>query len=242
MASPYFLLSAQPGWLRLLPKPGPWMVRVKQLMGFLLLATLLFLLAVLGAERGVEAIIWTSCFLLALSLACWMKGAFIVPTASLTSRLVSIVLMLVLVIGGAYYFIGEKFAAAKLVASETQTQGGWQPFTPRLLETEIKQGNPIFIDFTAAWCLTCKFNEARVLEATTVRDAFQRHGITKIKADWTNADPAITKILKQFGRPGVPMYVLYPGNHAEPILFPEVLTQNMILEKLETVSPHVAAE
>src|SRR5205814_6436352 len=126
MASPYFLLAAQPAWLRLLPKPGPWMLRVKQLMGFLLLATLLFLLAVLGAERGVAAIIWSSCFLLALSLACWMKGAFIVPTASLISRLVSMVLALVLVLGSAYYFIGEKFAAAKTVSSETQTQGGWQ--------------------------------------------------------------------------------------------------------------------
>jgi thiol:disulfide interchange protein DsbD len=218
------------------------MVRVKQLMGFLLLATLVFLLAVVGAERGVEAIIWTSCFLLVLSLACWMKGAFLVPTASNTARVVSVVLMLGLVIGSGYYFIGEKFAAAKTVAAETQTVGGWHPFTPQLLETELKQGHAVFVDFTAAWCLTCKFNEANVLEVGAVRDAFQRHGITKIKADWTNADPAITKILKQFGRPGVPMYVLYPGNHAEPILFPEVLTQNMILEKLETVSPHVAAE
>jgi len=242
MASPYFLLSAQPAWLRLLPKPGAWMVHVKQLMGFLLLATLLFLLAVLGAERGVEAIIWTACFLLVLSLVCWMKGAFMVPTASTTARLVSLVLMLLLVLGSAYYFIGEKFAAAKTVSAETQTVGGWQPFTPQLLETELKQGHAVFVDFTAAWCLTCKFNEANVLEAGAVRDAFQRHGITKIKADWTNADPAITKILKQFGRPGVPMYVLYPGNHAEPILFPELLTQNLILEKLETVSPHVAAE
>ena len=242
MSSPYFLLAAQPAWLRLLPKPGPWMVRVKQLMGFLLLATLLFLLAVLGAERGVEAIIWTSSFLLVLSLACWMKGAFIVPTASTPSRLVSLVLVLVLVLGGGYYFIGKKFAAAKTVAAETKTQGGWQPFTPQLLDAEIKQGHAVFVDFTAAWCLTCKFNEANVLEASAVRDAFQRHGITKIKADWTNADPAITKILKQFGRPGVPMYVLYPGNNAEPILFPELLTQNLILEKLETVSPHVAVE
>jgi thiol:disulfide interchange protein len=242
MASPYFLLSAQPAWLRLLPKPGPWMVHVKQLMGFLLLATLLFLLAVLGAERGVEAIIWTSCFLLVLSLACWMKGAFIVPTASFTARLVSGVLMLALVVGGAWYFIGEKFAGAKTVSAETQTVGGWQPFTPQLLESELKQGRAVFVDFTAAWCLTCKFNEANVLESAAVRDAFQRTGITKIKADWTNADPAITKILKQFGRPGVPMYVLYPGNHAEPILFPELLTKNLILEKLETVSPHVAAE
>jgi thiol:disulfide interchange protein DsbD len=242
MSSPYFLLAAQPAWLRLLPRPGPWMLRVKQLMGFLLLATLLFLLAVLGAERGVEAIIWTSCFLLVLSLACWMKGAFIVPTASLRSRLISLVLVLVLVLGGAYYFIGEKFAAAKTVSAETQTQGGWQPFTPQLLDVELKQGHPIFIDFTAAWCLTCKFNEANVLEASAVRDSFQRHGITKIKADWTNADPAITKILKQFGRPGVPMYVLYPGNHAQPILFPELLTQKGILEKLETVWAQVAAK
>jgi len=242
MSSPYLLLSAQPAWLRLLPKPGPWMLRVKQLMGFLLLATLLFLLWVLGAQRGVEAIVWASCFLLALSVACWMKGSFLVPTASLASRLVTIVLVLVLVIGSAWYFIGEKFRATKLVSSETLAQGGWQPFTPERLEGEVRRGHAVFVDFTAAWCLTCKFNEATVLESTAVRDAFQRHGIVKIKADWTNADPAITKILKQFGRPGVPMYVLYPGNNAEPILFPELLTQSLILEKLETVSPHVAAE
>ncbi|HEV2804889.1 MAG TPA: protein-disulfide reductase DsbD domain-containing protein [Chthoniobacterales bacterium] len=242
MAFPYFLLSAQPAWLRLLPKPGPWMVRVKQLMGFLLLATLLFLLAVIGAERGVEAIIWSSCFFLALSLACWMKGAFVVPTASVTARLVSVMLILVLVLGGGWYFIGQKFAAAKTVSAETAAHGDWQLFTPQLLESELKEGHAIFVDFTAAWCLTCKFNEANVLEATAVRDAFQRRGVTKIKADWTNADPAITKILKQFGRPGVPMYVLYPGNHAEPILFPEVLTQSYVLEKLETVSAQVAAQ
>jgi thiol:disulfide interchange protein len=242
MSSPYFLLSAQPAWLRLLPKPGPWMVHVKQLMGFLLLATLLFLLAVLGAERGVEAIIWCSCFLLALSLACWMKGVFIVPTASGRSRFISLVLVLVLVLGSCYFFIGQKFAQAKLTSTETTTQGDWQPFTPQRLELELKAGHAVFVDFTAAWCLTCKFNEANVLESSAVRDAFQRHGVTKIKADWTNADPAITKILKQFGRPGVPMYVLYPGNHGEPFLFPELLTQKGILEKLEIVSAQVAAK
>jgi thiol:disulfide interchange protein len=242
MSSPYFLLSAQPAWLRLLPKPGPWMVHVKQLMGFLLLVTLLFLLAVLGAERGVEAIIWCSCFLLALSLACWMKGAFIVPTASGRSRFISLVLVLVLVLGSGYFFIGQKFAQAKLTSTETAAQGDWQPFTPQRLESELRAGHAVFVDFSAAWCLTCKFNEANVLESSAVRDAFNRHGVTKIKADWTNADPAITKILKQFGRPGVPMYVLYPGNHAEPFLFPELLTQKGILEKLETVSAQVAAK
>jgi thiol:disulfide interchange protein DsbD len=242
MSSPYFLLSAQPAWLRLLPKPGPWMLRVKQLMGFLLLATLVFLLAVLGAERGSEAIIWSSCFLLALSLACWMKGAFVTPIASTRARFVSVVFMLMLVVGSGWYFVGQKFAAARPVSSTAAAQGDWQPFTPQLLESELKQGNAVFIDFTAAWCLTCKFNEATVLEARAVQEAFKRRSVTKIKADWTNADPAITKILKQFGRPGVPMYVLYPGNNTEPILFPELLTQSYVLEKLETISPHVAAE
>ena len=137
MGSPYLLLSAQPAWLRLVPKPGPWMVYVKQFMGFLLLATLLFLLWVLGAERGVDAIIWTACFLLLLSIACWIKGVFVVPTASARARLVSLILVLVLVLGGAYYFIGEKFAAAKTVTADTQTRDGWQPFTPLLLETEL---------------------------------------------------------------------------------------------------------
>jgi thiol:disulfide interchange protein len=243
MSSPYLLLSAQPAWLRLLPKPGPWMERVKQLMGFFLLATLLFLLWVIGAERGVEAIIWTACFLLALSVACWMKGAFLVPTASVTNRVVSLVLMLVLVIGSGLYFIGEKFNATKAVSGDTQPRGDWLSFTPERLQNELEQGRAVFVDFTAAWCLTCKFNEAAVLESSAVRDAFQRRGIVKFKADWTNADPAITKILKQFGRPGVPMYVLYPaGKNAEPILFPELLTQSIILDKLETVAPHVAAE
>src|SRR5439155_27200611 len=92
MSAPYFLLSAQPAWLRFLPPPGPWMMHVKQLMGFLLLATLLFLLYVLGAQRGVDGAIRASCFLLIVAIACWMKGAFIVPTTSAAKRTVSLVL------------------------------------------------------------------------------------------------------------------------------------------------------
>ena len=82
-----------------------------------------------------------------------------------------------------------------------------------------------------------------MLESDAVREAFQRRGIVKFKADWTNADPAITKMLKQFGRPGVPLYVLYPaGKSAEPIVLPELLTKNLVLEKLESISPQIAAE
>jgi thiol:disulfide interchange protein len=110
------------------------------------------------------------------------------------------------------------------------------------LQAELEQGRTVFVDFTAAWCLTCKFNEANVLESEAVRQAFQRHAIVKLKADWTNGDPVITKLLQQFGRPGVPLYVLYPGKSREPIVFPELLTKGMVLEKLETASRTVASQ
>jgi thiol:disulfide interchange protein DsbD len=241
MSAPYLLLSAQPAWLRLLPKPGAWMERVKQFMGFLLVATLLFLLWVIGAERGFEAIIWTSCFLLCLSLVCWMKGVFVTPTASGTTRVIAVVLGLMIVIASGAYFVGNKFRATQVASGGTQLPGDWHSFTPEGLQSEIAQGHTVFVDFTAAWCLTCKFNEATVLESNAVRDAFQRRGIVKMKADWTNGDPAITKILKQFGRPGVPLYVLYPGSNP-PVVFPELLTQNILLDKLQTITPHVALE
>jgi thiol:disulfide interchange protein/DsbC/DsbD-like thiol-disulfide interchange protein len=241
MSAPYLLLSAQPAWLRFLPKPGPWMERVKQLMGFLLFATLIFLLSVLGAERGVNAVVWTSAFLLVVSLVCWMKGTFLTPSASTSTRVVTSLLAASLIAGSAVYFIGQKFRVARLSAPENQSQSDWQPFTPERLQSELAQGHSVFVDFTAAWCITCKFNEATVLETAAVRDAFKRNGIVKLKADWTNADPAITKILKQFGRPGVPFYVLYPAGES-PITFPELLTKNILLDKLETITPHVAAQ
>jgi thiol:disulfide interchange protein len=242
MSAPYLLLSAQPAWLRFLPKPGPWMLHVKQFMGFLLLATLLFLLYVLGAQRGVEGAIWASCFLLVISVACWMKGAFVLPTASVPKRSLVLVLMLVLVLGSGAYFIGDKFQSAKIASADSQPRGDWQAFTPERLQAELDQGHSVFVDFTAAWCITCKFNEANVLESAEVREAFQRHAIVKLKADWTNGDPAITKVLQQFGRPGVPLYVLYPGKNQEPIVFPELLTKSMVLEKLEQTSRAVAAQ
>jgi thiol:disulfide interchange protein DsbD len=218
------------------------MLHVKQFMGFLLLATLLFLLYVVGAQRGLEGAIWASCFLLVISIACWMKGAFVLPTASFTKRTVVLVLMLVLVLASGVYFIGGKFHSANIASADSRLRGDWQAFTPERLQAELDQGHSVFVDFTAAWCLTCKFNEANVLESAAVREAFQRHAVVKLKADWTNGDPIITKLLQQFGRPGVPLYVLYRGKSEEPIVFPELLTKSIILDKLETISPAVASQ
>jgi len=242
MSAPYFLLSAQPAWMKFLPQPGAWMVHVKQFMGFLLLATLLFLIYVLGAQRGLDGAIWASCFLLIIAIACWIKGAFITPTASALKRSVSLVLMLLLLVGSGFYFIGDKFQSSRIDPAQSASGGDWQPFTPERLQSERDQGHAVFVDFTAAWCLTCKFNEKAVLENSEVRDAFQRHGVVKLKADWTNGDPVITKLLQQFGRPGVPLYVLYPGKSQEPIVFPELLTKSILLDKLETISTTIASQ
>jgi len=189
-----------------------------------------------------EGAIWASCFLLVISVACWMKGAFVLPTASVAKRSVVLVLMLVLVIASGVYFIGGRFHSANIASANSRLPGDWQAFTPERLQAELEQGHSVFVDFTAAWCLTCKFNEANVLESSAVREAFQRHAIVKLKADWTNGDPVITKLLQQFGRPGVPLYVLYPGKSEEPIVFPELLTKSMLLEKLETTSRAVASQ
>lgn len=240
MSAPYLLLSAQPGWLRFVPRPGPWMVRVKQFMGFLLLATLLFLLWVIGVARGIDAAIWVSAFLLALSLACWMLGSFSLPTASRSRRFLVLVLMLVLILGSGFYFIGEKFGATKPVASRL-TKSDWIPFSPERLQSELAQGRTVFLDFTAAWCITCKFNEAAVLESAPVKQAFEQYRVVKMKADWTNADPVITKTLKQFGRVGVPLYVLYPAAAPDqPVVLPELLTQTIVLNHLQSATPKVA--
>jgi thiol:disulfide interchange protein len=236
MSAPYLLLSVQPAWLKFLPQPGAWMLYVKQFMGFLLLATVLFLLYVLGAQRGLDGAIWATCFLLIVAIACWIKGVFIVPTASAATRRTSLVLALILLLASGLYFIGDKFHAAKIDIGEAQLASDWQPFTPERLRAELGQGHAVFVDFTAAWCLTCKFNEKTVLETAPIRDAFERHGIVKLKADWTSGDPAITKLLQQFGRPGVPLYVLYPGKSKEPVVFPELLTKSILLDKLETIA------
>jgi thiol:disulfide interchange protein/DsbC/DsbD-like thiol-disulfide interchange protein len=240
MSAPYLLLTAQPAWLRFLPRPGLWMVHVKQFMGFLLLATLLFLLWVLGAERGAEATIWVSAFLLALSIACWMHGSFLTPAVSFVRRCVVLVLMLMLVLGSGLYFIGGKFSAARLTTANSPG-GDWIAFTPERLQSELAQGRSVFVDFTAAWCLTCKFNEAAVLESAAVKSAFERYGVVKMKADWTNADPVVTRMLKQFGRVGVPLYVLYPATTPnQPMVLPELLTQGLVLDHLQNAAPKVA--
>ncbi len=171
-----------------------------------------------------------------------MHGAFNTPARSAAARFFVFMLMLVLALGSGAYFIGKKFAQTQPASVVASNENGWRAFTPQALAAELAQGRAVFVDFTAAWCVTCKFNEATVLETAAVRQAFEDRKVVKFKADWTNADPEITKILKQFGRPGVPLYVLYPkGDALPPVILPELLTKNIVLEQLETITPSITA-
>jgi thiol:disulfide interchange protein/DsbC/DsbD-like thiol-disulfide interchange protein len=240
MSAPYFFLSAKPGWMKLLPKPGEWMERVKQFMGFPLLATLIWLLYILGNQRGHDAVIWIAAFLLCLAVACWIYGAFCGPLSSPRARVVSLAVIALLLFGGARFFLAGKFARLTPPGAVTRPAEGiaWKPFSQKALDDLLKAGKPVFVDFTADWCISCKFNERTAIDVPAVQEAFAKDGVVPMKADWTNANPEITAALKKFGRVGVPFYVLYPrGGAGEPIILPEILTENIVLEALSRASP-----
>jgi len=235
MALPYLLLSARPAWIRFLPKPGGWMEKLKQFMGFPLLATLIWLLSVLGGQKGTGGIIWASSLLLCLGLACWLYGAFCCFNPSARTRWIAGFFALLSAVGGSWFF-GSLFAAAERPAPGTTHRADaipWIPFSAQTMEELLSEDRPVFLDFTADWCITCKFNERTAINTPAVRALIAERGIVPVKADWTNSDPEITEALARFGRVGVPFYVFYPqGNLLPPVTFPELITEAMVLEKL----------
>ncbi len=231
MATPYFLLTARPAWLRYVPKPGAWMERAKQLMGFAMLAVAVWLLGVLGESRGAETSGAMSWFLLALGLACWIFGAF------RGSRLAWMA-VLALAVGGYFGILHGRLSAAghSLNAQPAAEAGGiaWQPYSEEALAGAQRAEQPVFIDFTAKWCVNCKVYERAVLETDAVRAKFREKKIVAFKADWTNADPVVTRALKSFGRVGVPLYVLHRAGEDEPVVM-DALTSGGLLAELEKI-------
>jgi thiol:disulfide interchange protein len=224
MATPYLLLAINPKWLRYLPKPGDWMLRLKQSMGFLLVGTLLWLVWILGKMRGVDAVVQLGAMLLVIAILAWIKGSFWTPFSSGRSRAFSIVAMaLVLLTAAASYAFVTK-----------PSQMVWRPFSKSNLDEALASGKPVFIDFTADWCITCKTNERFAIDTPQVRQEFSKRNVVALKADWTNGDPEITELLKRFGRAGVPMYLVYPSGNKEsaPVLLPELITSETVLDAL----------
>ncbi|MEO8741383.1 MAG: protein-disulfide reductase DsbD domain-containing protein [Casimicrobiaceae bacterium] len=233
MALPYLLLALFPSWRRRLPKPGLWMVRLRHLLAFPLYATVLWLTWVLGAQLDNNAVLRLGVTLLLIAFAVWAwqlryGGLGRVWGAGAVAALAGAAMV------GWPVVAASGVAPNDNVVSAVVDSGAWQSYTPDRLAQLTGDGRAVFVDFTAAWCVTCQVNKQLVLNTDAVQDAFAKSKVTLVRADWTRRDPAIGKALAALGRNGVPVYVLYrPGQG--PLLLPEVLQQRNILEALATL-------
>ncbi len=243
LAAPYVLLSWHPAWVRVLPRPGAWMETLKQFTALPLFATSIWLAWVYGqlysADLGVsEVALLLACFLL-LAVAGWVMGKWPGRWSSAIAAMVLIALGLAIPLSqraqaGTAKPPGPVAAASAGGAGAQTAELVWAPYSEASLDSARASGRPVFIDFTAAWCLSCQFNERAVLKAADVESALRAHNVALLKADWTNEDPEITRKLASVNRAGVPTYVIYPGaaGSAADVL-PELLTKDLVLKAIE---------
>ena len=231
MALPYTLLAWFPAWRRWLPRPGAWMERLKQALAFPLYATVAWLVWVLGAQMDNDAVVRLLVALVVIAMALWAWRIFKIghgrawAGVAATALVGSVVVMWPLLRGG-------DLDAPSAVTSATT--GPWRAFTSTTVADLGSGGRPVFIDFTAAWCVTCQVNKRLVLNNADIRDAFAKRGVELVRADWTRRDPVITQALTALGRQGVPVYVLYrPGK--TPLVLPEILNKQTVFDALATL-------
>ncbi len=230
MALPYLVLSLAPRLLERLPRPGPWMETLRHILAFPMFATVIWLIWVFGQQTGIGGATYLLSALLLVTAAGWMVGRW--HRTDLRSGVVARVVSLVVLAGA----IGLVARGSAQQAPLMEVGEGWTPFAPEEVNAVLAQGRPAFVDFTAAWCLTCQVNERVVLNTETIQEAFREWNVALFKADWTRYDPVITEALEALGRSGVPVYVLYDGTPgAVPNLLPAILTEQIVLDALETV-------
>lgn len=237
LAAPYLLLSFQPALLKWLPKPGAWMVTFKKALAFPLLGAVAWLLWVFGLQTGPTAMSLALGGMILAGLAAWIYGEWSLPhLPSRTRSIASIAALLLLTGGFALALSGGDASAGEGGKSSTALPEGWEPFSEKRLAALRSEDRPVFVDFTAAWCITCQWNKQNVLTTRAVREAFAVRGVTVLVADWTRQDPDIARILQSHGRQSVPLYLFYSRDNSDndPIMLPELLTTGMVLDVLDS--------
>jgi len=230
MALPYLLASAWPALARALPRPGAWMATFKGLMAFPMFATVVWLVWVLGQQAGIDGAAALLGTLVALAFVAWA-------------------------LGGAEHRRGTRWAlgalgAALLVATlswalpawraeparmSAEAAHGWQAWSPARVAEATAAGRPVFVDFTAAWCVTCQYNKRTTLADERVQSAFADRDVLLLRADWTRRDADITAELSRLGRSGVPVYALYAPRASGPTLLSEILSVDEVRQALATL-------
>ena len=232
MALPFAVLSFVPALTRRMPRPGPWMQTFRQALAFPLYATVVWLLWVLGQQTDASAMALVAGGCVVLALACWLKQQR--HDSRGWWRAVSLLLILAcLGAAGSTLFTPLLQARVAVAGAEVEAGANYEPYSAARLQALRAEGRPVFVNMTAAWCITCLVNERVALSGEATLAAMQDSGVVYLKGDWTNNDPAITDVLKQYGTSGVPLYLLFPADPARPAeVLPQILTESLMLEAL----------
>jgi len=221
LAAPTLILALAPGLTRVLPRPGPWMEKLRRIMALPMYGAALWLVSVLWAQSGWPGVALALAGGLGLGLAAWVFGrAQRAGQRGLVPVLAALALLLALPFG---------LTAAPPPPAASDTAESWSPARVEALRA---QGKGVFLNVTAAWCITCQVNERLALRRDAVQAAMAARGIVYLKADWTRGDPAIAALLRSHGREGVPLYLFWPPGGGEAVILPEVLTEAMVLRQI----------
>ena len=238
LALPYMLVSTFPKILKVFPKPGAWMVTLQKIMGVLLLGTVVWLLWVVHEQAGNVGVgIFAAISLLSIAMS-FAIGNIAPPGVAFFREVLSVGGAVVILAIIWFAFASPKFEAEvdaifKARSVQLVTEDGWYRYTPELIEEFAKSGRTVFIDATADWCLTCKANEAAVLNRDDFKHAMDSLNVARVKADWTRETPEVTALLRSMGKSGVPAYAIYPaGDASKQVVLPELLTTSAIVEKI----------
>ena len=234
LALPYLALAMTPALQRLMPRPGPWMDRLRQFLAFPMYASAVWMIWVLTQQTGADGVIYALGGMILIAFAVWLLriGSGASPATWLRRGLAAVAVLLAFAAALKLEDGPATAASASGGAAAGVNFDGWERFSRDRLNQAVAAGRPVFVDFTAAWCITCLVNERIALETPTTRHAFEQAGVVKLKGDWTNRDAEITSLLKELGRAGVPLYLFWAPGADRPKILPQVLTEAMILSEL----------
>ena len=219
LALPFLLISIFPNLLRFLPKAGAWMEKFKELLAFPMYASVVWLLWVLGRQVGIDGVAIILCGLLLIIFIIWLQQANAKCNIFYRSfTLLASIFMLMAIL----FTLGKT----------TREAMNFTPYSPQALAQLRAEGKAVYIDATAAWCITCQLNKSLALDTKRTQQAFKEHNITFMVADWTSRNPEITEFLRGFGYNGVPLNVFYPAGGGEPVILPQILSEEIVINAI----------